>query len=96
MKDHEILKEDSIFSRHKPEDLALYLIGLHGQTDGYHHKIWVLDQVARILSGAEIRFFQKTFGDGSAEHWFEVGGNGFYNQWRADWFDDYYDEGIPP
>ena len=30
---------------------ALDLIGEYGQTDGAHHKQWVIDQVARILTG---------------------------------------------
>lgn len=37
-----------------PEDrigLAMNLILDYGQTDGDHHKAWVIDQVARILTG---------------------------------------------
>lgn len=36
------------------EDWALYYIEAYGGIDGDHHKSWVLDQVARILKGAEI------------------------------------------
>jgi len=31
--------------------LALELIGAYGQTDGGHHKAWVIDQTARLLTG---------------------------------------------
>lgn len=30
---------------------ALEVIGRYGQTDGAHHKAWVLDQAARLLLG---------------------------------------------
>lgn len=46
--------EDSIFKDYTPADWALFFIGKYGGIDGAHHKDWVLDQVARILNGAEI------------------------------------------
>lgn len=33
------------------EGQVLYLLSKHGQTDGAHHKAWVIDQVARTLLG---------------------------------------------
>lgn len=32
-------------------ELALELALEHGQTDGAHHKTWVIDQVVRVLTG---------------------------------------------
>lgn len=39
------------FAKYKPSDWALYYIASYGQLDGENHKLWVLDQVARILNG---------------------------------------------
>lgn len=32
---------------------AVYIIGTWGEVDGAHHKMWVLDQVLRVLLGGE-------------------------------------------
>lgn len=42
------------FEGFTPVQWALYLIERYGQTDGAHHKAWVLDQVARILHGTPV------------------------------------------
>jgi phosphatidylserine/phosphatidylglycerophosphate/cardiolipin synthase-like enzyme len=34
---------------------ALALIRLYGGTDGGHHKMWVIDQVVRILAGNDYK-----------------------------------------
>ena len=46
--------KDTPFADYKPSDWALYLIASYGQTDGGHHKQWVLDQVARVLHGTPV------------------------------------------
>lgn len=37
--------------------LALELLAEHGQTDGDHHKAWVIDQTVRILTGDRYEHF---------------------------------------
>lgn len=37
-----------------PKEWALLYIGGYGGIDGGHHKMWVLDQVSRILHGTPI------------------------------------------
>ena len=37
----------------KRRDEAIELAVRYGQTDGSHHKAWVIDQVVRILAGEE-------------------------------------------
>jgi hypothetical protein len=50
-------REWAIYARQAGEtdaeraQLALELIASYGQDDGGHHKAWVIDQVARILTG---------------------------------------------
>lgn len=49
--------EWGVFERHQAENdtervqLALDLLAQSGQTDGDHHKAWVIDQTVRILTG---------------------------------------------
>jgi len=40
-------------------DKALRLIERYGGTDGAHHKQWVIDQVARALTGSDYRKWVK-------------------------------------
>ena len=42
------------FANYTASDWAMYFISGDGQTDGSHHKAWVLDQVARILKGTPV------------------------------------------
>lgn len=49
-------------------DWALYFIGSYGQIDGEHHKLWVLDQVARILNGSAIEIKLAKWTSGSFEY----------------------------
>ena len=39
------------YSKYTPKDWAMLCIYLYGAIDGAHHKQWVLDRVARVLSG---------------------------------------------
>lgn len=43
---------------------ALELIANYGGIDGEHHKMWVLDQVVRILTGQEYDKWVELFQDG--------------------------------
>lgn len=48
-----------------PTDWALWYIGSYGQIDGDHHKLWVLDQVARILKGTPVICKEARWNDGT-------------------------------
>lgn len=56
-------REWGIFHRQVAEtdtervQLALELLAEHGQTDGDHHKAWVIDQTVRILTGDRYEHF---------------------------------------
>ena len=56
------------FANYTPTDWAMYWIGSYGQIDGAHHKSWVLDQVARILSGTEVIVEVAKWNNGSEEY----------------------------
>ena len=52
--DFDVDIKDTPYADYTPQDWALNFIGSYGQIDGGHHKLWVLDQVARILKGTPI------------------------------------------
>lgn len=56
-----------------PQDWALVYIGSYGQIDGDHHKLWVLDQVARILKGTPVNVRLAEWEDGFQEYRFTTG-----------------------
>lgn len=41
----------------KKADAALKLAARYGNTDGYHHKTWVIDQMVRALTGKRYKKF---------------------------------------
>lgn len=43
-----------VYSKYTVVDWAMLFVAKYGQTDGDHHKAWVLDQVARILNGTPV------------------------------------------
>lgn len=42
-------------------EIALGIIRAHGQTDGSHHKAWVIDQVTRALTGKDYDRWVKAY-----------------------------------
>ena len=48
-----VAPEDSPYPDN-PIEWAMAFITAYGQTDGSHHKNWVLDQVARVLRGTPV------------------------------------------
>lgn len=46
--------EDHPYLKYTPKDFALLWIVKYGSIDGEHHKLWVIDQVARILCGNKV------------------------------------------
>ena len=84
-------------------DWALLYIELYAGYDGSHHKDWVIDQVARILNGAEVVVSEGKWDNGDSEFRFSVGTNQQYIDWVAkvkngeDGHETYsYEEGIAP
>lgn len=88
-------------------DFILEYVGRFGQIDGAHHKLWVLDQVARIANNAPIVEMRKAeWDDGTVEYRYEVGTCKQYEDWVEQQKGAYdeeleeceygYDEGIPP
>jgi hypothetical protein len=59
---------DSPYAEYTPADWAMEFITRYGQTDGDHHKAWVLDQVARILKGTPVTISLATWSDGQSEY----------------------------
>lgn len=98
--------DKTIYKDYTPKDWALYFIGAYGGIDGAHHKDWVLDQVARILNGAEIIVVEARWGqlnNNHTEYRVRVGEpTNEYIAWVADMMNGEdgpntysYDEGAP-
>jgi len=78
---------------------ALYMIEQYGQIQGDHHRKWVLDQVARILNGADVQVSIAQWRGGACEYRVMIGSSPGYIEWRRSMNDcEYppYDAGIPP
>jgi hypothetical protein len=99
--------EDTEYINYSPADWALYFVGSYGQIDGGHHKLWVLDQVARILHGTPIDIVEARWDNGHTEYRISTGEpSQEYLQWvimmKDPWdeeneeFTYYYDVGVPP
>ena len=89
-----------------PSDFAVLFISEYGQTDGGHHKSWVLDQVSRILHGTPVVVTEASWDDGNKQFRFDLGEpSAEYQAWRQDMLGEIdaegeaeygYDEGIAP
>lgn len=91
-----------------PTDYALLYILMYGGIDGSHHKDWVLDQVARILSGVEVIVSEASWDNGQTEYRYSTADevtneyNDFVGKCRGDWDRDNeeweynYEFGIAP
>jgi hypothetical protein len=93
------------FSKYTPSDWAMLYIERHGQTDGGHHKSWVLDAASRILKGTPVHASVALWANGHQEYRFALGEpSAAYLEWRELMLDrdehgepQYaYEEGIPP
>ena len=60
--------EGTPFEGYGPQEWALQYIGSYGQIDGAHHKLWVLDQVVRILKGTPVEVVLAKWEDGTQEY----------------------------
>lgn len=78
-----------------PKEWSLYFIERYGQIDGSHHKQWVIDVVARILLGAEIRMKEARWSNGYTEYREYLVNDGVtetYEKWVVDQMGEYDDE----
>lgn len=64
--------EGTPFEGFTPSDWALTYIERYGQIDGSHHKLWVLDQVARILRGTSVELRIARWANGQSEYRFDT------------------------
>ena len=69
------------FEGFTPADWALVFIERYGGYDGSHHKDWVLDQIARILKGSEIKVTEANWSNGESEFRYDVGESEEYKNW---------------
>ena len=56
------------YANYTATDWALFYIDQYGQIDGTHHKLWVIDQVARILHGTPIKVTKASWSTGEYEY----------------------------
>lgn len=90
-----------------PAQWAVNYIERYGQIDGDHHKLWVMDQVVRILKGTPVELkiarwdggyheYRPITGKPSVEYlqWVEIM-KGEYNE-EDDEYEYGYDEGVVP
>lgn len=67
------LGETPIRVEKTPTEWALELIARDGGTDGDHHKAWVLDQIARVLTGTPVHVVEARWSNGHTEVRFDTG-----------------------
>lgn len=90
-----------------PADWALAFIERYGQIEGDHHRVWVLDQVARILKGAPVLVSLAEWSNGAKEYRLRTGNpSQEYLAWREEMLGEKdketgereydYNEGIAP
>jgi hypothetical protein len=60
--------KDTPFCDYSRFDWAMYFIESYGQIDGDHHKLWVMDQVARIYNGTEVEIKLAKWENGTEEY----------------------------
>lgn len=92
-----------VYSKYTPGDWAMMFIEHYGHIDGDHHKLWVLDQVARILKGTPVIVVQARWENHLPDDRFNVANppSEAYKKWvhgmvsgENEGYD--YDEGIAP
>jgi hypothetical protein len=92
--------DNTEFKDYKPKDWALDFIFQYGGIDGDHHKIWLLDQIVRILKGTKVIIKEAKWEDGEKEYRITLDEP---SQKYKDWVKEYendgeykWDEGIAP
>lgn len=92
--------ESKRYKNFDKSDFALEFIMKYGQIDGEHHKLWVLDQVVRILNETPVEISIAEWDDGQKEERINLKDpTEKYLKWVEYYKDDGnydYDEGIAP
>ena len=107
MGEEDVPLKDTPYAKHTPIDWCLEFIEHYGQIDGEHHKLWVIDQVVRLLKGTLVIVKRASWEDGTIDwrFWLDEPTTE-YTEWvvamrrgdAQDGEDDEYDydEGIAP
>lgn len=96
--------KDTEFKDFTPADWAIYYIEGYGQIDGDLHKLWLLDQIARILKGTKVIVKIAKWDNGQTEYRIDLDEESEeYTEWVKDMmagedgeFTYCYDTGIAP
>lgn len=75
---------------------ALKVASEFAMYDGDHHKMWVIDQMVRHLTGCPVEQRSATDVNGTAYTYEALGESQAYREFVGDDDDDYWDEGIAP
>jgi len=97
-------QEDTPYKDYTPFDWGMYFIERYGHIDGDHHKMWVMDQVARLHKGTQVQIKLAQWTCGTKEYRVTLGEP---TQQYLDWVEEMkcmedgeyqydYDEGIAP
>jgi len=80
------------------EDWIVYFIEHYAGFDGEHHKLWLLDQIARILKGTKVIVKRASWAGGTWEYRVSLGEpSKEYLGWVENMKKDGdYDEGVAP
>lgn len=82
------------FKDYSPSDWSIYFIEGYAQIDGSHHKLWVLDQVARILKGTKVVVNIAKWADGHEEPRVTLAEpSKRYLKWRKEIAGEHYEDG---
>jgi hypothetical protein len=60
--------KDTPYKDYTSFDWVMYFIEKYGQTDGDHHKAWLLDQISRIFHGTTINIVKARWDNGYFEY----------------------------
>jgi len=89
------IKAHPEFSEYTKESWILRWIEMFGGIDGSHHKDWLVDQIAQIVTGAEVSVVQGKWDNGFCQYRYYLKSTPAYDAW-IETFDGNYDAGSPP
>jgi hypothetical protein len=73
--------KDTPYADYTASDWAMEFIERYGGIDGDHHKLWLLDRVARLLKGAPVEVRLAKWDSGHEEYRFSIGTSDDYEEW---------------
>jgi hypothetical protein len=78
------------FKDRSQTEWAKFWIYRYAQIDGAHHKLWVLDQVQRILCGTKVVVSEASWDNGHKEYRYKLHEP---SKEYLDWVEEYEDDG---